>query len=145
MIYSTMTNTAHTLEVHVLRLLPGNDLKREISNFVLANHIKAGCILTSVGSLQSVNIRFAGKKNGDKKLGKYEIVSLVGTLDESGNMHVHISVSDETGETYGGHLLDGNIVRTTVEIVIGSIAGVVFTRKHEPLSGYDELTMLEGA
>ncbi|WPY00591.1 Putative DNA-binding protein [Candidatus Trichorickettsia mobilis] len=140
---SKVTDLAHTLDVHVLRLLPGKDLKKEIASFVIANDIKAGCILTAVGSLKSVNIRFAGKKDGNKTSGKYEIVSLVGTLDKSGDMHLHISVSDENGQVSGGHLLEENIIRTTGEIIIGSITGVVFIRQFEPLSGYDELVILE--
>ncbi|WP_316354889.1 PPC domain-containing DNA-binding protein [Candidatus Trichorickettsia mobilis] len=143
LVSSKVTNLAHALEVHVLRLLPGKDLKKEIVSFVINNDIKAGCILTAVGSLKSVNIRFAGKKDGDKKSGKYEIMSLVGTLDKSGKMHLHIAVSDENGQISGGHLLEENIIRTTGEIIIGSIAGVVFTRQFEPLSGYDELIILE--
>lgn len=140
---STSTKMSHNIEVHVLRLLPGDDLKKAIAGFLIKNSISAGCIVTAVGSLSKINIRFAAKKEGNKKLGKYEIISLVGTLDNGGGMHLHISVSDENGQIVGGHLLAENIVRTTAEIVIGNIIGVVFTRELEPLSGYDELVILE--
>lgn len=44
---------------HVLRLLPGNDLRLSLENFVNENKIEAGWIVTCVGSLTSYSIRFA--------------------------------------------------------------------------------------
>jgi hypothetical protein len=50
--------------------------------------------------------------------GKHEIVSLVGTLALDGD-HLHIAVSDSTGRTIGGHLMEGSLVYTTAEIAVG--------------------------
>jgi hypothetical protein len=49
--------------------------------------------------------------------GKFEIVSLSGTLSSSGH-HVHMSIADCDGNVFGGHLMEGCLVRTTAEIVL---------------------------
>ena len=53
--------------------------------------------------------------------------------------HLHMSVANSDGETIGGHVLDGSIIFTTAEIVIAELSGLVFTREHCPLSGFNEL------
>lgn len=96
-------------KTHAFRLKPGNDLRKEIESYVKNNHIQAGWISCGVGSLTDYNIRFANQPNGSKGSGHFEIVSLIGTVSTKGS-HIHISVSDSTGKTIGGHLLDSNLV-----------------------------------
>ena len=50
--------------------------------------------------------------------GKFEIVSLTGTLSAGGSHHLHVAIADSTGAVFGGHLLAGCVVRTTAEIVL---------------------------
>ncbi len=78
----------------VLRLLPGNDIMKCLIKFVEDNNIKAGYILTCVGSTSDTCLRPPGKNITIKKEGKFEIVSLVGTLCSDLN-HIHMSISDE--------------------------------------------------
>ena len=61
-----------------------------------------------------------------------------GLLSVNGN-HVHISVSDSTGRTIGGHLLDSNLVYTTLEVVIGEDPDHVYHRETDSTYGYKEL------
>jgi len=72
-----------------------------------------------------------------------EIVSLVGTLSRESQPHLHISLSDETGKVIGGHLPSsgGAIVRTTAEVVLGASSDLVFTRKYDEETGFDELVV----
>jgi predicted DNA-binding protein with PD1-like motif len=72
--------------------------------------------------------------------GSFEIVSLVGTM-ESGNSHLHISLSDKEGDVFGGHLKQGSIVGVTAEIVIGELENLEFTRTLDADTGYDELVV----
>ncbi len=102
--------------------------------------MKAGFIATCVGSLEQVNLRFANQPEGIILKGHYEIVSLVGTLSDS-STHLHLSVSDGTGKTIGGHLLDGNLIYTTAEIVIRELTDVEFTREVDTTYGYKELVI----
>ena len=55
-------------------------------------------------------------------------------------MHLHISASDQSAQTVGGHLLDGCTVNTTCELVIGILEEYRFFREFDPATGYRELT-----
>ena len=128
------------LQVHVFRLKPHEDLKKAIIEYAQANSISAGIVLTCVGSLEEINIRFANEKAGTKKWGYFEIVSLTGTFSTSSS-HLHISVSDSQGNTIGGHLLDGNHVYTTAEIGIGVLPDLTFEREIDSTYGFSELVV----
>ncbi|MBT1702574.1 DUF296 domain-containing protein [Fulvivirgaceae bacterium PWU20] len=129
-----------TSKVYVLRLKPHEDLKKAIMTFARENNIKAGIILTCVGSLEQFNIRYANQPNGSKSNGHFEIVSLVGTFSDSSS-HIHISISDKTGKTLGGHLLDENLIYTTAEIAVAEITDVSFSRETDSTYGYKELVI----
>lgn len=123
---------------YAFRLKPGEDLKKGISNFIKEKDIKAGWIGTVVGSLTQYNIRFANQPTGVKDTGHFEIVSVTGTLSVNGS-HLHISISDSTGKTIGGHLLDENLVYTTAEIVILATDEMEFVREKDGSTPYEEL------
>jgi len=65
-------------------------------------------VLTCVGSLTRAVIRLAGQPEATTFDGKREIVSLVGTLALDGDS-LHIAVSDSTGRTIGGPLMEGRL------------------------------------
>ena len=111
---------------HVFRLKPGQDLRKEIESFVQKENIEAGWIFTCVGSLTKTNLRFANQSDDAGSKGHFEIVSLTGFISTIVS-HLHMSVSDSLGRTIGGHLLTGNLVYTTAEIVIGESKSLVFS------------------
>jgi uncharacterized protein len=127
---------------HALRLLPGQDLRAGIQKFVTDNKIKAGWIVTCAGSLTDYNIRFANNPEGSRGRGHFEIVSLTGTLSQNGS-HIHISLSDSTGKTIGGHLLEGCKVYTTAEIILTQSSKYLFTRKKDGSTPWEELQITE--
>ncbi len=129
---------ASPLQVYALRLGPGQDLRAALQQFVADKKLEAACIVTCVGSLQKTVLRLANQDHHTSFEGKREIVSLVGTLAVTGS-HLHLSVSDSTGVTLGGHLVEGCQVYTTAEIVIGILPAYRFTREPDPKSGYQEL------
>ncbi len=129
-------------KTYAFRLKPGQDLKLSIDSFVQAHQLEAAWIQTAVGSLTDYHIRFANQPNGSKATGHFEIVSLVGTLSVNGS-HIHISVSDSTGKTIGGHLLEGNKIYTTAEIVIGSTNQFQFKREEDGTTPWKELQVKE--
>jgi uncharacterized protein len=126
------------IKIHALRLKPNQDLKQEIEAFVKKENIKAGWIMTCVGSLTQANLRYANQPEGTKSNGHFEIVSLVGTVSVNGS-HIHLSMSDSLGVTKGGHLLEGNLIYTTAEIVIGESKNHVFTREKDGSTPWEEL------
>lgn len=123
-----------------VRLLPGDDLKQSLIRLVEEHSIEAGCILSGVGSLTQYSLRFANQPNETVKAGKFEIVSLTGTLSPDG-VHIHMAVSDEEGKTIGGHLMDENLVYTTVELVIAKLDGYRFSRETDGHTGFLELVV----
>ena len=124
--------------VYAFRLKPGQDLKAEIQKLVNEKQIKAGWINTCVGSLTNYQIRFANQPNGSSDSGHFEIVSLTGTVSVNGS-HLHISISDSTGKTIGGHLMEGCTIYTTAEIVIQSSSEFIFKREKDGTTPWEEL------
>ena len=131
-------NAANNVSSHAIRLKPGDDVREKIEKYVNENNINAGWLVTCAGSLTTYNIRFANEEKGSAATGHFEIVSLTGTLSKNGS-HMHISVSDSTGKTIGGHLLKGCIVYTTAEIVLQSTKSLNFKREKDGSTAWDEL------
>jgi hypothetical protein len=134
------TSGHSSMQTYSFRLRPGQDLKTELDKLVKQYRIEAGILLTCVGSLTDVVLRLANQENGTNWHGHFEIVSLVGTLSINGS-HLHLAVSDSTGQTYGGHLLDGCKIYTTVELAIGILPDLVYAREPDPTFGYKELVV----
>jgi uncharacterized protein len=128
------------MKTHALRLKPGEDLSLELEAFAVENQIKAGLVLTCVGSLTQAALRLADASSSTKFRGPFEIVSLVGTFSMDG-AHLHLSISDSQGALYGGHLEEGSLIYTTAEIVLGELENKVFRRVLDPETGYDELVI----
>jgi uncharacterized protein len=128
-------------QIHAIRLRPGQDLKKEIVAYTKKQNIEAGYLITCVGSLQKGALRFANQPEATILNGKFEIVSLVGTLSAENGVHLHAAISDSTGRTIGGHLMDGNLIFTTAEIVIGEATDLRFLRKIDSLTTFKELFM----
>ena len=134
----------NNVESYALRLKPGMDLKQEMAQFVKTKQLQSASISTCVGSLRELTIRPANQQTLLHLKGHYEIVSLTGTFADKGeNNHIHISVSDSTGYTIGGHLVDGNIIYTTAEIVLINNKGINFTRTIDPETTFYELKVVE--
>lgn len=126
------------MEIFAVRLQPDQDLKEWIDQWAITNEIDAACIISCVGSLKSTCIRFAGRIETPLIKGKFEILSLVGTLSRHGS-HLHITVGDEDGKVAGGHLKNGSLVNTTAEIIIGRLPNYEFRREWDAITGYNEL------
>jgi predicted DNA-binding protein with PD1-like motif len=127
------------VKAHCFRLEPKDELKKclvHVASVIFARIPKDECsslfVMTCVGSLSDVTLRLAnaskltegGECNEVRNWSnqRFEIVSLVGTFSRDGACHLHLSMSDAEGKTFGGHLISG-IVFTTAEIVIGSVIG----------------------
>lgn len=127
------------MKTYVLRLSPGEDPKAKLQAFVNENNLKAAVVLSAVGSLTKAVLRYANSDNPTTLTGHFEIVSLSGTLGSTSGSHLHLSVSDNTGKTLGGHLMDGSVIFTTLEISIGAMTDLEFKREVDPVSTYKEL------
>jgi uncharacterized protein len=128
-------------KIHVFRLKPHEDLKRGILAFATANSIEAGVMLTCVGSLEKINLRFANQKAGSERSGYFEIIHCVGMISLDMSCHLHLTVADGQGVTSGGHLLDNNLIYTTAEIAIAELTNLAFDRQPDETYGYRELVI----
>lgn len=128
------------MKTYAFRLRPGQDLRQEIDTLVSEKKIQAGIVLSGVGNLSKAVLRMADASIVKTFEGTFEIVSITGTV-ESGNSHLHISISDVEGQTFGGHLKYGSIVGITAEIIIAELEGIRFTREADAETGYDELVV----
>lgn len=123
-----------------IRLKPGDDLRRSLEELAAHRHLQAAYVATCAGSLRVAAIRFANQKDATLLTGPFEIVSLTGTLSTDGS-HLHISIADATGRTFGGHLAEGALVYTTAEVVVGELVGARFHRRIDPATTYKELVI----
>ena len=125
-----------------LRLGPGADLKAELLALAARERIRAGWMLTCVGSLSRVRLGLAGGAEHATWQGPFEIVALTGTLSQDGG-DLHLADADQQGRTIGGHLAEGCTVRTTAEVVVAADDRLLFAREHDPATSYDELVVRE--
>ncbi len=121
------------------RLVPGEDLYTVLEAMAREENLDAAVILSGVGSFKQVAIRFADQQLTSILDGPVEIVSITGTVSRHG-MHVHLSVSDHHGTTFGGHLCEGSRVYTTIELVLLDLSrSYSFERALCPGSKFEEL------
>jgi uncharacterized protein len=129
------------MKLFPLRLKPDEDLKQSLKDLANQEDIKAGFIITAIGSLKQAKIRFANQENSTILTDKFEILSLNGTIATTG-VHLHIAISDQQGKTMGGHLDFGCIIYTTAEIIIGISEEYAFLRTLDEQTGYYELEII---
>lgn len=132
------------MHVHAFRLRPGADLRAELETLIQAYALRAGFILSCVGSLSRAHLRMPGAI-GEAEIFRtfvepMEIVSLTGTLCLDG-LHVHISLARRNGACIGGHVSAGCIVNTTAELVVAEAPQLEFNRTPDAGSGYKELSV----
>lgn len=120
-----------------LRLSPGTDL-REALEAVVAQGQVCGFVVCGIGSLVDAKLRFAAQQEATTVPGPSEIVSLSGSLSTDG-AHLHMSVATPDGAVVGGHMVYGNTVRTTAEVLIVFLPEWQLTREHDPSTGCKEL------
>ena len=123
------------------RLKHGGDLLDEITNFCIQKDIRLGQ-LKAIGAVKQAKIGFY-----DQTLREYqfmdfdqplEIAGLIGNVSiKDGNpmVHAHITLADEKGNCFGGHLASGTII-FACELMVEVFDGVALNR------GYDEETGL---
>ena len=128
-------------ELQPLRLPPGMDLRGALEQAARERGM-AAFVVAGIGSLGDARLRLAGASHETVVNGPCEIVSLAGSLTLDG-AHLHAAVADAQGRVHGGHVVPGNIVRTTAELLLAWLPGWDLRREFDPRTGYAEL-MLRG-
>jgi predicted DNA-binding protein with PD1-like motif len=125
---------------YAFRLRPHQDLKNGILAFARQSGIRSGAVISCVGSLEQLSLRFANQRDACDRSAHFEILTLTGTFSTH-SAHLHMSVADHQGHILGGHVLENNFVFTTAEIVVITFPGVEFAREKDDAYGYHELVV----
>ena len=114
----------------IARIDKGEEILEKVKKIALKENIK----LASISALGAVNDFTVGVFKTDEKKyysnsfqGYFEITSLTGTINTMNGefyIHIHMSVGNEKGEVFGGHL-NRAVVSATCEMVITIIDGSV--------------------
>ncbi|MCR4311659.1 MAG: DNA-binding protein [Candidatus Uhrbacteria bacterium] len=127
------------------RLRPGELLKESIEQKAIDESIGAGVLLSIVGGVKKAVLRMAGSEAHNSVVktwdDQFEIVAGTGTISKDG-CHIHVALSDRDGKVIGGHLKDGCIVEFTCEIVVGIFDDVVFERRADEDTKFNELNVI---
>jgi uncharacterized protein len=123
-----------------IRLSPGADIRRALERAATDQVKESAFVIAGIGSLVEASLRYAGKATESRIGGPLEILSLSGTLSSSG-AHLHMSVSNASGQVFGGHVSYGNVVRTTAEVLLAPLVEWSLTREHDAATGFNELVV----
>ena len=133
-----ITTTSGTMTLHSVRLHRGDDLLLSIKKLAQEKHIKAGVVLSAVGCVLQARLRDASGVTIRDVEEHCEIVSLNGTVSEK-RCHLHLALSKEDLSTIGGHMVEGCIINTTCELVIGELPDQQIDVEFDEETGYKEL------
>jgi predicted DNA-binding protein with PD1-like motif len=121
-------------------LKPGADMFVEITKLAREKNITAGTF-QAIGTLRRAALGyydFAERKyiytTIDKNL---ELISAIGNFSIKDGLpfpHIHISVSDENGNMFGGHLGEGSIANVC-EFYISPVEDESLVRKYDEATG----------
>lgn len=104
-----------------LQLAPGSDLRRSLEDFAVAR-AASGFVLGVVGDLSVATFQCPGQPEPAVIRGDLEIITLNGTVSPEG-VHLHLSLSDDSCQVWGGHLEVGTVVRKGLHVLVGVFAG----------------------
>tara|TARA_Y100001968_G_C19342540_1_gene710283 strand:- start:457 stop:1068 length:612 start_codon:yes stop_codon:yes gene_type:complete len=110
------------MEHSFIKLLSGEDIFNSLNELNIYPN-STSFLLSAVGDLSMVSFKCPLSENPITLEKKLEIITLSGYLT-SKESHLHISVSDDNCNVFGGHLLTGSTVLKSLDILIGVITDV---------------------
>lgn len=128
------------MKTYAVRLTRGMDLLKSIKEYCIEHHLRAGIVLSGVGCVLKARVRDASGVNIVEIDEHMEIVSLTGTVSEK-RCHLHISFAKEDLSVIGGHLVEGCVINTTCELVIGEMENYSYDVEFDDETGYEELVI----
>lgn len=125
---------------YVLRPAFGTDLIDELQTFVRQEGITLAWI-SAVGAVTRANLRYYNQVEKswldidvEKNLEVINMTGNISLLNGEPIVHVHITLSDEEGRCYGGHV-GPNTVVFNMEILLTTLTGPPVTRKLDTDTG----------
>ena len=128
-------------QIFMGKLTYGIDLIEELTNICIQENIRLGRI-EALGAVQKACIGYYDQNSREYQFidmdQHLEITNFIGNIslkDGKPIVHAHVTLADEKGKAYGGHLAPGTIV-FACEFILEAFEGPAFKR------GYDEDTGL---
>ena len=122
------------------KLSHGCDLLEELTGICTKHDIRLGRV-EAIGAVQKARVGFYNQETREYQFldldHSLEIAGLVGNVSlKEGRpfVHAHISLSDEEGRAFGGHLAPGTIV-FACEFVLEAFDGPEFSRAFDQETG----------
>ena len=129
------------IETYMGRLRHGGDLLEEITDFCIREKIHLGRI-EALGAVQKARLGYYNQETREYQFfdlqRRLEITKLTGNVsvrDGSPMVHAHVTLADDEGKCFGGHLAQGTVI-FACELIVQAFKGPLFER------GYDEDTGL---
>ena len=127
-------------KIYMEKLSKDDYLLESLQNFVKINRVTSGIIL-GIGALQNLNFSYylqSEKRYITKSINKpCEVLNLTGNIslkDKNPFIHCHITVGDENGNAFGGHLAEKSKV-FAFEFKIFEFEGENKFRKFDDITG----------
>ena len=144
----TIKKTVKSKELFMGKLSYGCDLLEELTSVCQKENIRLGRI-EALGAVQKAHIGFYDQQTREYRFHALpqplEITKLIGNVSlKDGNpfVHAHVTLADEEGKAFGGHLAPGTVV-FACEFIIESFDGPVFERGFDEETGLPLWTMSE--
>jgi predicted DNA-binding protein with PD1-like motif len=109
--------------VIVERFTTGDDVLERLNELVRQNHVSAGSF-TALGAVEKATVGYFlgdGQHSNISLEGPLEVLACVGNVslkDGVPFVHAHITLSDNKGRSFGGHLMPGCTVGPTFEVTL---------------------------
>tara|TARA_Y100001968_G_C19376043_1_gene727728 strand:+ start:694 stop:1305 length:612 start_codon:yes stop_codon:yes gene_type:complete len=107
------------MEHSFYKLSSGSDILNSLNEFQVHSN-STSFLISAVGDLSKVSFKCPLNQKPIILEKKLEIITLSGYLTST-DTHLHISVSDDNCNVFGGHLLSGSVVLSSLDLLIGSI------------------------
>ena len=126
--------------VYMGRLSHGADLLEELNRLFWESNIECGRV-EAIGAVQRACLGYYDQTRREYKFNTIdaplEILKLSGNVsikDGKPMVHAHITLADENGRAFGGHLGPGTII-FACECIIEAFEGPTFQRIHDEQTG----------
>jgi len=122
------------------RLAHGSDLLNELTAVCVKEGVRLGRV-EAIGAVQKAQVGFYDQMH--KKYGYIEFDHPMEILKLTGNIsikegkpmvHAHVTLSDEQGRAFGGHLAEGTVVFAS-EFILEILEGPELARVHDEVTG----------
>ena len=121
--------TGNLINVHFIKMEKGEDILETIVKYCKKVDLKSGAVY-GLGAVEKASLGFFDLKSKTYLTNNYdfnaEILTCTGNIAKNKETdeyiaHIHMTIGDSEGKTFGGHLLPGNPISVTGEFTIFEI------------------------